>query len=1072
MATIITNPSAGDLSPVDKFHVVEGGTGAQTAPEALSNLGGIDRGMKGIANGPVPLDAERMIPANYLSDYNPTTLGINGPLIVQCGTVAVFQLINYDSYETYVGEATVGEVEIHDDNHVLYMVPQQAGPCGFSVNGRSIALTAVEGMITRPEVLSPAENAAVGGVVLTIQGSIFECVDTGPVIETFSSADCELSLYPDFSTILDGIYGNPNTTFVFQNPITEYGPYIRIRYHGTTRTSEWSPNRHLIPAEKLVLAPTITYPVEGNTGGVPDATDQIRRYVVADIALSAFVAENYIDSFLSADYQVSRFADFHDVYVSTYNNAGAERTWRATNLYYSTLYYVRAKHRGTERESAWSNVLQFLTVADARYIEKPAVVSSVVDPTKSILTYDFTATPHTPVNYQGTLGLSYWEVATDEAFSNLAYHGSFTGAVTSSIQLNFNTTYYVRVYYFDNFKQSVWSDTYTLTTAVDDRIVVAPSILSPANNANISGSTTYAQASLFQTSSSLTTFSDSHVSSDWELSTDATFSTLVNSVYGSTSELQYWDTGPLTYGMRYFVRTRQHGNVKTSNWSEPAIFYTSATTTATLDIVGAGGGGGGGGHYFIYDGGGGGGGGGAGTLITQTTQFLLGQTFTVNVASGGNGGSNVADVNNGTGLSGAAGGVSTVTGNGVAISAAGGTGGGGGRSASAIQGNGAGGTGGSFAGSNGRSGAAATEGSVAGGAGGTGGTGGKGSSTLYGIAGTGGVEHLSGNAGGIGSGGGGGGGGSPINGRTAGTGGKGGSGVVVFEYPATMAQLVTTGAVYSLVNGKHRYVWSTAGSYQFVIPDNRTIQTPTLAIQGGTVNTPRIPVLNGSTFTPVNYTDTHASSSWQIATDANFANVVASSTNDTTNKTSWTPNVGLAAATTYYGRVRYNGSQRSSDWSAGVQFTTQPPPLPAPVISSVSIDMPSSIGIDMYSISDGGVDRNAAWYIDLSFVIDGATVRTISNIPASWTGYTNGNVSDSLGSYAITTTVKPFNTYSVLLRADISLQYGNSSNPNVFLGATSVTMSMRLKTSTGSVSPWTVPINCNIVYPDVPVAGG
>jgi len=821
MSTLITNPSAGDLSPVDKFHVVEGGTGGQTEVDGLNNLGGIDRVMKGAASGPVPLNENRKIPLEYLSDLNPNALGINGPLTVRCGSITPYQLTNYDSYDSYNLEATSGSGYI-DGNHVYYTAPDQAGPCGFSVNNRSIVIMAVEGMITTPSIISPLEGIIPEEGTLIVQGSVFESIDTGQIIETFTGADCELSYDSSFFEVIYGIYGNPSTTFTFSNFRTQQQTFIRIRYHGIERVSDWSPLCQIEQTPAYINKPTFIYPTQGSTAGTGDPVDPYKTTVALNIQLNPFSTTNLNDSFHNADYEVATDPDFNNVISNSYYSEDGEY-WQASGLNYSTLYYVRARHRGWGNESNWSDVIQFMSIPDGRYIVKPVIQSASPDLSKSQLTYIFTGSAYDTVGYSENILSSNWQISTDINFANLIYDGFSTQVQSIGVELGYSSVYYARVKYTDQFLVSQVSDVYTLSTSVDDRRIVKPLITSPTSNESLSVLSKIVTSSAMLTASSQVSYNDTHISSDWELSTQPDFSTLVNSLYNSTTNLTSWNTGTLTYGLRYFIRTRQRGNLKTSDWSDPVIFYTPAITTATLDIVGAGGGGGGGGHYFIWDGGGGGGGGGAGTLITQTTQFLLGQTFTVNVASGGNGGSNVADVNNGTGLSGAAGGVSTVTGNGVAISAAGGTGGGGGRSASAIQGNGAGGTGGSFAGSNGRSGAAATEGSIDGGAGGTGGTGGKGSSTLYGIAGTGGVEHLSGNAGGIGSGGGGGGGGSPINGRTAGSGGNGGSGVVVFEYPATMAQLVTTGATYSLVNGKHRYVWSVAGTYQFVIPDNRTV---------------------------------------------------------------------------------------------------------------------------------------------------------------------------------------------------------------------------------------------------------
>jgi hypothetical protein len=56
---------------------------------------------------------------------------------------------------------------------------------------------------------------------------------------------------------------------------------------------------------------------------------------------------------------------------------------------------------------------------------------------------------------------------------------------------------------------------------------------------------------------------------------------------------------------------------------------------------------------------------------------------------------------------------------------------------------------------------------------------------------------------------------------------------------------------------------------------------------------------------------THSSSDWQVASDSSFSTIVRSTTNDTTNKTSFSitdTRNGLTAGNTYYVRVRYKDS--------------------------------------------------------------------------------------------------------------------------------------------------------------------
>jgi hypothetical protein len=97
-----------------------------------------------------------------------------------------------------------------------------------------------------------------------------------------------------------------------------------------------------------------------------------------------------------------------------------------------------------------------------------------------------------------------------------------------------------------------------------------------------------------------------------------------------------------------------------------------------------------------------------------------------------------------------------------------------------------------------------------------------------------------------------------------------------------------------------------------------TITSPT----SGATGVFDAPTITSSAFAWAGVSDTHASSDWQLATDAAFGTVVQNSTASTTNKTTWTP-TGLTVSTVYYVRVRHRGAANgTSSWSPVVSFTT------------------------------------------------------------------------------------------------------------------------------------------------------
>jgi hypothetical protein len=81
---------------------------------------------------------------------------------------------------------------------------------------------------------------------------------------------------------------------------------------------------------------------------------------------------------------------------------------------------------------------------------------------------------------------------------------------------------------------------------------------------------------------------------------------------------------------------------------------------------------------------------------------------------------------------------------------------------------------------------------------------------------------------------------------------------------------------------------------------------------------------SSSAFSVFNGSDTHASSDWQLASDSGFTNILEQSMGNTSNKTSYSFTYTLSTSTTYYLRVRHNGTNLGpSGWSNASSFTTR-----------------------------------------------------------------------------------------------------------------------------------------------------
>jgi hypothetical protein len=194
---------------------------------------------------------------------------------------------------------------------------------------------------------------------------------------------------------------------------------------------------------------------------------------------------------------------------------------------------------------------------------------------------------------------------------------------------------------------------------------------------------------------------------------------------------------------------------------------------------------------------------------------------------------------------------------------------------------------------------------------------------------------------------------------------------------------------------------STSGS--FVAPG---IAAPTLTITGGVTDTSLTPELNGSAFTLVGgASDTHQTTDWQISDDSGFSNIVWEAA-ASASLTQITVGLDLTDDTTYYARVRYNGSTYTSDWSATVTFNTldvtvNTPSITSPSDAATDIGETPTITSSAFAVT-GDTDSHASsdWQVASDSGFSTIVVQSLddaSNLE-SWT-VPSGNLSTSTTYY-------------------------------------------------------------------------
>ncbi len=121
------------------------------------------------------------------------------------------------------------------------------------------------------------------------------------------------------------------------------------------------------------------------------------------------------------------------------------------------------------------------------------------------------------------------------------------------------------------------------------------------------------------------------------------------------------------------------------------------------------------------------------------------------------------------------------------------------------------------------------------------------------------------------------------------------------------------------ISGVNASKWSEPISF---ITPNVYISTPSITVEGTPSSILETPLMSGSTFTVVNGTDTHASSTWTVI-KVSDGSTVWDSVNDTVNKLNIRVPAGiLNTGTEYKFTVKYNGTMYGASGTAEITGTT------------------------------------------------------------------------------------------------------------------------------------------------------
>lgn len=151
--------------------------------------------------------------------------------------------------------------------------------------------------------------------------------------------------------------------------------------------------------------------------------------------------------------------------------------------------------------------------------------------------------------------------------------------ISDITSLSTSTTHYVRARYIDeDGATSDWSSTITFVTPSTYISIVDPTITSPSNGATGQGAQITVTTSAFAT---LPSGQDTHASTDWQLSTNSSFTNIISQSIGDTSnKTSYLFPYTLSTNTTYYVRARHNGASLGASAYTPTVSFTTAASFA------------------------------------------------------------------------------------------------------------------------------------------------------------------------------------------------------------------------------------------------------------------------------------------------------------------------------------------------------------------------------------------------------------------------------------------------------------------------------------------------------------
>lgn len=439
--------------------IPNGGTNADTAPVAVTNLGGLRRSTAGQANKPVPIGSNGKIDISFFDAVSGNYVSLTGPNSVVANEIAVFNISNYDSWKSYTVSATVGTVSIYG-SVITYTAPASGTNCGFTINGRIINLNLSAPYLNEPTVTIANLNTANTTAFSTGNGS-----------DTHEGTDWQLATDVNFSNIIQQLTNSSSnkltwnlTSYIAAN--TTY--YVRARHKGVNfGYSNWSATATFTTTSTpTVSKPSITYP---SNNGINISPNQVT------FISSAFNTVNASDTHQGSEWQISGNINFSVVEYQKTLPSTDLTSWTPSglNMALGQLKYVRVRHYGaTIGFSEWSDPVAFTTASV--YITKPVILTPTHGTTGLGASVVVTSNAYSDINSTNDHVSSDWQLLSADGYQTVIQQSLNDTVNKTSWTINDldpNTQYLVQVKYHNsqngNYNTSQYSNQVSFTTKVN-----------------------------------------------------------------------------------------------------------------------------------------------------------------------------------------------------------------------------------------------------------------------------------------------------------------------------------------------------------------------------------------------------------------------------------------------------------------------------------------------------------------------------------------------------------------------------------------------------------------------------